>query len=438
VDRAGDVVEERREGRIEFRGPSATQGYFRNTAETRRLFDGEWLDTGDLGYLAAGDVYLTGRAKDLIIRAGRNLHPEALERVVSDVAGVRAGCVAVFAAPDPAAGTERLVIAAETREPDAVARDELRTAIRSVTVDILGTPPDEVLLLRPNSVPKTSSGKIRRAACREMYERGTLTHAPHPRLAMARLTLRSWMPHARAIPQAVSRMAFALYGWLLAMVLGAPCAVAMLVLPRRSWRFVILRRALRLLARLSGVPTTVNGSEHLQVSGGAVVVANHASWIDGAVLASILPDSPVFVVAGELAHHVWSGPFLRRLGVEFVRRATPEEGAADTRRIVAAVRRGQTVVIFPEGRLSRVPGVRAFRLGAFLTAAETEAPVIPVVLSGTRSLLPPGRRFPRRGAVKVDICGPVTADQPGWAGAVELQQAARARILAGADEPDIA
>jgi 1-acyl-sn-glycerol-3-phosphate acyltransferase len=221
-------------------------------------------------------------------------------------------------------------------------------------------------------------------------------------------------------------------------MLGVPCAVAVLVLPRRSWRFAILRRALRLLARLSGVRTTVNGSEHLHVPGGAVVVANHASWIDGAVLASILPDSPVFVVAGELAHHFWSGPFLRRLGAEFVHRATPEEGAADTRRIVAAVRRGQTVVIFPEGHLSRVPGVRAFRLGAFVTAAEARVPVIPVVLGGTRFVLPPGHHLPRRGALKVEICGPVETEQSGWAGAVELQQMTRSRVLAGCEEPDIA
>jgi acyl carrier protein len=438
VNGAGNVLGDRHEGRIEFRGPSATQGYFRNAEETRRLFDGDWLDTGDLGYLAAGDIYLTGRAKDLIIRAGRNLHPEALERAVSDVAGVRAGCVAVFATPDPEAGTERLVVAAETREHDVTARADVRAAIVNVTVDILGTPPDEVVLLEPNSVPKTSSGKIRRAACREMYERGTLTRSPHPRLAIARLTLRSWMPRVRAVPQRVTGLAHALYTWSLVLVLGLPCAFALLVLPRRSWRFAILRRALRLVARLAGVQMTVNGSEHLRVPGGAVVVANHPSWIDGAVLASVLPDSPVFVVGGELAHHFWAGPFLRRLGVEFVQRATHEEGAADTRRMIVAARDGQTLVLFPEGHLSRVPGLRAFRLGAFLTAAEARVPVIPVVLRGTRSLLPPGHRLPRRGAVKVDIGDPVTTEQPGWAGAVELQRAARAGILASGEEPDIA
>ncbi|MGZ4676617.1 MAG: AMP-binding protein [Acidimicrobiia bacterium] len=438
VDGAGNVVADRHEGRIELRGPSATRGYFRNAEETRRLFDGDWLDTGDLGYLAAGDIYLTGRAKDLIIRAGRNLHPEALERAVSDVPGVRAGCVAVFATPDPEAGTERLVIAVETRAHEVATREEVRAAVVNTAVDILGTPPDEVMLLEPGRVPKTSSGKIRRAACREMYERGTLTRSPHPRRAIARLTLRSWMSRTRAVPKRVTGTAYAVYAWSLVLLLALPCALALLLLPRRSWRFAFLRRALRLAARLAGVRLTVHGGEHLYAPDGAVIVANHPSWIDGAVLASVVPDAPLFVVTGDLARHFWSGPVLRRLGVEFVEPVTHGEGAADTRPMVAAARRGRTVVIFPEGHLSRVPGVRSFRLGAFLTAAEAGVPVIPVVLGGTRSLLRPGHRFPRRGAVKVDVRDPVTTDRAGWAGAVELQQAARARILEGCDEPDIA
>ena len=206
VDRAGNVLGDRHEGRVEFRGPSATQGYFRNPEETRRLFDGEWLDTGDLGYLAAGDIYLTGRAKDLIIRAGRNLHPEELEDALGQIAGVRPGCVAVFATPDRKTGTERLVVAAESRAQDSAAREAVRAAIVEVTVDVLGTPPDDIMLLDPRTVPKTSSGKIRRAACRDLYERGQLTRPPHPRLALARLTLRSWLPRARdrAAPRRVS------------------------------------------------------------------------------------------------------------------------------------------------------------------------------------------------------------------------------------------
>jgi 1-acyl-sn-glycerol-3-phosphate acyltransferase len=439
VDRAGNVVGERHEGRIEFRGPSATQGYFRNPAETLRLFDGEWLDTGDLGYLAGGDVYLTGRAKDLIIRAGRNLHPEELEDAIGGVTGARPGGIAVFATPDPKAGTERLVVAAETRVQDPGGREALRAAIAAVTVDVLGTPPDDIVLLEPRSVPKTSSGKIRRAACRELYERGALTHrAHHPRLAIARLTLRSWRPRARDVRHSTLAIAYAWFAWSLAIGLGVPTACALLVVPRRKWRFALLRRSLRALARLAGVSVTVNGREHVRAAGGAVVIANHPSWFDGAVLASVLPGAPVFVVGAELGRNLWSGPFLRRLGVEFVQRSTHEQGAADTRRLISAARAGETLVVFPEGHLSRVPGLRAFRLGAFLSAVEAQVPVVPIAIRGTRSLLPPGHRFPRRASVSVDIGAPITTHQPGWSGAVELQQAARVVVLATCGEPDIA
>ena len=116
VDGGGTELEERAEGAIEFRGPSATAGYFRNPAATGALFDADWLRTGDRGYIAGGELYVTGRDKDLIIRAGRNIYPYDLEAAVGEVEGVRKGCVAVFASVDPGAGTERLVVVAETRE----------------------------------------------------------------------------------------------------------------------------------------------------------------------------------------------------------------------------------------------------------------------------------------------------------------------------------
>ena len=172
VDAAGHELGDRREGRIEFRGPSATAGYFRNADATRSLFHDDWLDTGDLGYLADADLYVTGRVKDLIIRAGRNLHPDELEEAVGNLAGVRKGCVAVFACPDPGGGVERLVVMAETRATGDEATAALRSEIVSTTVDLLGVAPDDVVLAPPRTVPKTSSGKIRRAASREIYEQG--------------------------------------------------------------------------------------------------------------------------------------------------------------------------------------------------------------------------------------------------------------------------
>ena len=89
VDEAGHELCERGEGRLEFRGPSATRGYFSNQIKTRELFHDGWLDTGDRAYVAGGDVYITGRIKDIIIRAGRHLYPQEIEEAVADIPGIR-------------------------------------------------------------------------------------------------------------------------------------------------------------------------------------------------------------------------------------------------------------------------------------------------------------------------------------------------------------
>ena len=101
-----------KQGRLEFKGPSATRGYHRNPPQFAGLYHGEWLDTGDRAYIAQGDAYLTDRVKDIIIRGGRNIHPHELEEAVGGIAGVRKGGVAVFGIPDPRSGTERLVVLA--------------------------------------------------------------------------------------------------------------------------------------------------------------------------------------------------------------------------------------------------------------------------------------------------------------------------------------
>ena len=100
VDASGRELPERAEGHIQFSGPSVTSGYYRNPEATRKLLHGEWMDTDDYGYVAEGDIYITGRIKDTIIRAGRNIHPYELEEAVGNLDGVRKGCVAVFGSRD--------------------------------------------------------------------------------------------------------------------------------------------------------------------------------------------------------------------------------------------------------------------------------------------------------------------------------------------------
>lgn len=163
---------------MQLRGPSATSGYFHNPEVTARLFDGSWLNTGDLGYLAASELYLTGCEKDIIIRGGHNIHPQELEEAVSQIRGMRKGGVEVFPATDKRSGTEKLVVLTKTREKvSAEDRSRILTEINNLAVDLIGMPADNIVLAPPRTVLKTSSGKVRRAACREQYERGELISA---------------------------------------------------------------------------------------------------------------------------------------------------------------------------------------------------------------------------------------------------------------------
>ncbi|MGB5081017.1 MAG: AMP-binding protein, partial [Burkholderiales bacterium] len=197
VDGSDRELAEREEGHLQFSGPSITSGYYRNPEATRELLHGEWIDTGDYGYVAEGEVYVTGRVKDTIIRAGRNIYPYELEEAVGALEGIRKGCVAVFGAKDAHSGTERVIVLAETRATGGVEREQLRERIDEIAVRLIGAPADEIVLAPPQSVLKTSSGKIRRAASRELYVKGFHGAAPRARwqalagfmatLAMARV-----------------------------------------------------------------------------------------------------------------------------------------------------------------------------------------------------------------------------------------------------------
>src|SRR5208337_3913019 len=155
VDELGYELGEGREGRLEFRGPSATSGYFRNETKTRELFHGGWLDSGDRAYMAGGEVYITGRIKDIIIRAGQHIYPQEIEEAIAEIPGIRKGCVAVFGTAGRESGTERVVVLAETRESDPAARAVLQVRAQEVAAGIAGTPPDEIVLAPPRTVPKT-------------------------------------------------------------------------------------------------------------------------------------------------------------------------------------------------------------------------------------------------------------------------------------------
>ncbi|MFL6199423.1 MAG: AMP-binding protein [Thermoanaerobaculia bacterium] len=438
VDASGKELGERREGRLEIQGPSTTSGYYRNPEATERLIRNGWLDSGDRAYIAGGEVYITGRVKDIIIRAGRNLYPHELEEAVGEIPGIRKGCVAVFGAADPGSGTEKVVVLAETRErpkrgttPEL---DRLRREIQDVAVALLGTPADDVVLAPPQTVPKTSSGKIRRAASRELYERG--------HLARGRTAVWLQLVHlaASGVParlRVVGDLLYAGWFWLVFALAALPVWIALAIMPGLPRRRRFARFLARSLAFLTGSPMKAEGLEHLAGPGPRIVASNHASYLDAFVLSALLPPDLGYVVKRELGKKAFSRLPLERLGAVFVERFDAGQGAEETRKAAEAVRSGASLVIFPEGTFTRIPGLRPFRMGTFVVAAQTGAPVVPVAIRGTRSKLRGSEWFPRRGGVELSVHPPVRPDGSDWAAAVRLRDAVREQVLAACGEPDL-
>jgi fatty-acyl-CoA synthase len=171
LDPLGNPLPERTVGEIEVRGPSVTQGYYHNPAATEEVLVDQRLRTGDLGYLAEGELYVTGRKKDLIIINGHNYYPQTLEWLVEELPGVRKGNVVAFSRPG-AKGTEELVIVCEvhTDEPE-----QLRDSITRRISEEVGLTVGDIVFLERGVLPKTTSGKLQRRKTLDIYAQGTLT-----------------------------------------------------------------------------------------------------------------------------------------------------------------------------------------------------------------------------------------------------------------------
>lgn len=443
VDETGRELPERHQGRLQFRGPSTTRGYFRNPEATAGLLPGGisqgWLESGDLAYVADGEVFVTGRSKDLIIRAGRNLHPQELEEAVGALPGVRKGCVAVFAAAADG-GTESLVVLAETRPLDPAASDELRQRITELAIDLVGTAPDEVALVPPGTVPKTSSGKLRRASARQLYESGRLARLARGGGSLGwqllRLAGAGILPRLRRLLERGAHLAWAAWAWSLFVLLTPPVWLAVVLLPGLANRRRAARWGSRLLAAGTFSPLRIQGLERLP-PGPCVVACNHQSYVDAFLLTALLPPRFAFVAKRELGQRAFSRLPLVRLGAALVDRFDAEKGTEDTRHATSAVATGDSLAVFPEGTFYRAPGLLSFRLGAFVVAAQAGVPVVPMVLRGSRSVLRAGQWLPRRGPVIALVGDPIAPPGPGWRDALALRDATRAWMLAHVAEPDL-
>lgn len=209
-----------------------------------------------------------------------------------------------------------------------------------------------------------------------------------------------------------------------------------LVVPGLDRRRRLMRHVARLGLPVLGQRLTVAGLEQLP-AGSCVVVANHASYLDGLVLKAALPPRFSFVIKREAASMPVAGFLLKRIGSEFVDRHSAGGRRRDAMRVLRRAEEGHALVFFPEGTFDAVPGLKRFHSGAFAAAARGAMPVVPTVIHGTRRALPPGAMIPLPGAIRVDVLesiGPATGEHATeW-----LREESRRRMLTRLDEPDLA
>ena len=436
---------ERTEGRLWFRSPSATSGYYRNAAATQALVRGEgWLDSGDRAYLADGEIYITGRAKDVIIKAGRNLYPQEVEEIAGRVPGVRAGCVVAFGAPDARSGTERLVVAAEVRS-----MAESKRIVAEITREVdqaTGAPPDLVELLPPHSIPKTSSGKLRRSETRTLFIDGKLgKKAAPPWMQIAKLGARSAAPRAWSlVRRATTKAMELLYAAYVLATFGIGLALlwfAVALTPDRMRAARLTRFGARLMLYVAGIPVRIEGREALTeaAKGGACIFApNHSSYVDVLVTLALLPGGVRFAAKGETLKMPLIGLIVRRTGQFAFDRSDPEERIKLANEVDAALLRGESVAIYPEGTFTPAVGIRPFHLGAFKASAITQRPICPVAIRGARRILRDNTRFPKPGRITVTF-GPLVKPTPNvgddWREVVRLRDETRAIIARNTGEP---
>jgi 1-acyl-sn-glycerol-3-phosphate acyltransferase len=238
-------------------------------------------------------------------------------------------------------------------------------------------------------------------------------------------------------PRRFLQTLWGVYAVLVFFSLALLLVVAVTLIPSRKICRGMVHRVARLILLLAGIPLKVRHLDRLP-EGPCVIVANHASYLDGPVIAAALPPVFSFVIKQEIRKMPGAHLLLRRVGSHFVERFDRKQSAADARRILDSAKNGEALAFFAEGTFQRTPGLMKFRMGAFSTAARADFPVVPMVIRGARQILPAGKWLPCRGKLEVIIQLPVRMNRLAANPTRELVAATRTQMMGELGEPDLA
>jgi 1-acyl-sn-glycerol-3-phosphate acyltransferase len=229
---------------------------------------------------------------------------------------------------------------------------------------------------------------------------------------------------------------YGVYAWLAFVLCVLVAIIGALVLPGLERRRLWVSGAARASLKLSGIASSVEGYANLPQDH-CIVVANHASYVDGVILQAFLPPRFSYVIKGEMQNVPIVHFLLRRIGAKFVERFVTSGSSRDARRLLKAAAAGESLAFFPEGTFVCQPGLGRFRPGAFAAAIKGDMPVVPVAIVGSRAILPGGTMWPRPGRLTIRVCEPILPSDDAFSGSATLAELARQRLLAVLDEPDL-
>ncbi|MHB1946924.1 MAG: AMP-binding protein [Gammaproteobacteria bacterium] len=437
VDEQNQELPERHIGMLQFSGPSSMQGYYGNPDATLAIYHDGWWDSGDLAYIVDGEIFITGRKKDVIIKAGRNLYPSEVEELTAQVPEIRKGCVIAFGTIDPKLGTEKLIVVAETRDKKPADRQKLIEDVATTIAGALDIAPDHVVLVPPHTIPKTSSGKLQRGACKAAYLSGKLTSHRTPMwLQITKIGASSIGATLRRYLANTGKLLYTIYLYLLFGLFLLPIYLSMWILPQRTFA-KLCHYSAHLLSFLAFCPLRVYDKKNLYAQKPLIFAANHTSYIDAVLLLAIAPVGTKIVGKQELIKKPIVGRFMRKLGFLFVDRTDLPKGLEDTKLMEDILRDKTSIAIFPEGTFGYATGLRPFKSGAFKIAAETGTAICPIAINGARHILRGEQRLFAPGIIRVTIGEPIAPEGNDWQDITNLKNKVRAQIAKNCGEPTL-
>lgn len=368
-----------------------------------RLDSNQWCVCSDLGYIADETLYTVAADPQQVVKYGSYITPYALRMVITGIAALAKANYLSFSITEPAGGQAEWVLLLATdkiRNPFYVRR--VQAVLHNHLTQCFGVAPDHMLFYAKHGLERfgeTTDEQLQGAQA--AYQAGELLPQPawyhHRRLwgktcALAKLCLRPLTKLAKLI--------YSIYFLLLFILLFIPCSFVVRVLPKRLSK-KLFKFICRLIFLLAGCPIVVKGRAWLRQSEHVIFAPNHTSYLDVLALIAVLPSRVCFVGKRELKSIPLLGSLFKNMGHLFVDPADIRRGEENLQQLISVLQEGRSLVIYPEGTFTHANGLRPFKLGAFMAAAQTNTPVCPVICTGLRRVLRDRELLLRPGLIRV-------------------------------------